>query len=106
MTELYLFLTNIPAPYTFYKDIFKLKPGHYLLIRDKQVSNFKYWELPEIDENNMLSDKTLVHEKFKELLTDSVRIRMRSDVPFGATVWLLPYESNVEGGPVVVAGVT
>lgn len=84
LAELYFFLKFIPAPYTFFKDIKKLKPGHYLIIKDAQVREIKYWDLPAIDENNLHSDKNKIYEKFEFLLKDSVNIRMRSDVPFGA----------------------
>jgi len=84
MTELYLTLGYIPAPYTFYKDIFKLQAGHYLIVSQNSVQEKKYWDLPEIDENNMISDKRQVYETFESLLKDSVSIRMRSDVPYGA----------------------
>lgn len=84
LLEIYLTLTNIPAPYTFYKNIFKLKPGHFLIVKDGNVEEKKYWDLPEIDEKRMLSDERSVYENFSYLLKDSVKIRMRSDVPFGA----------------------
>jgi len=84
LTELYLTLGYIPAPYTFYKNIHKLKAGHYLLVTANSVTEKKYWDLPELDEENMLSDKKIVYENFENLLRDSVKIRMRSDVPFGA----------------------
>ncbi|MBI4946222.1 MAG: asparagine synthase (glutamine-hydrolyzing) [Bacteroidetes bacterium] len=84
LTELYLTLGYIPAPYTFYKNISKLQAGHYLIVTPNSVQEKKYWDLPEIDEENMISDKKLVYETFESLLKDSVRIRMRSDVPYGA----------------------
>lgn len=84
LVELYLVLTNIPAPYTFYKGIQNLKPAHFLLFKNNQITEQKYWDLPEIDEENMLSENSFIYEKFTELLTDSVHIRMRSDVPYGA----------------------
>ncbi len=84
LTELYLALTNIPAPDTFYKQIYKLMPGHYLLVKGKAVSEKSYWKFPQVAENDMITDKELVYRKFGELLSDAVRIRMRSDVPFGA----------------------
>jgi asparagine synthase (glutamine-hydrolysing) len=82
--ELYLVFTNIPSPYTFYKDIFKLKPGHYLVFKDGTIKEHQYWRLPEIDESAMISNKKKVYDHFEWLLRDSVKIRMRSDVPFGA----------------------
>jgi len=84
LTEIYLTLTNIPAPDTFYKDIYKLMPGHYLIVKEGGVSEKAYWQFPQRAEKDMITDKKLVHETFEALLTDAVRIRMRSDVPFGA----------------------
>jgi asparagine synthase (glutamine-hydrolysing) len=84
LLEVYLVLTNIPGPDTFYTNIFKLKPGHYLLANSEGMQECSYWDLPEIDEGHMLSDKAAIYEKFEELFRDSIRIRMRSDVPFGA----------------------
>ena len=84
LLELYLLLTNIPAPYTFYKDIKKLLPGHYLTVQNGQISEHKYWDLPAIDEQNMNRDRKNIYEEFEFLLQDSVKIRMRSDVPYGA----------------------
>jgi asparagine synthase (glutamine-hydrolysing) len=83
MTELYLTLINVPAPYTFYKNIRQLQPGHFILIKNKIIRDQIYWSLPVLDESNMLVNKKIVYQKFDELFFDSVRIRMRSDVPYG-----------------------
>jgi asparagine synthase (glutamine-hydrolysing) len=84
LIEMYLVLTNIPAPFTFYKGIQNLRPGHFLILKNKQLTEHKFWDLPEISEQNMVSESSYIYEKFTRLLTDSVRIRMRSDVPYGA----------------------
>lgn len=84
VTELYLSLGFVPAPYSFYKGIFKLRQGHYLIVRDGGVKEHKYWDIPRVDESNMVTDERKVHEAFEALFYDSVRLRMRSDVPFGA----------------------
>ena len=84
LLELYLVFTNIPEPFSFYKNIKKLRAGHYILVKDGNVKEYKYWDLPEIDESNMITNKQLVYEQFNFLLKDAVKIRMRSDVPFGA----------------------
>ncbi|MEX2513463.1 MAG: asparagine synthase (glutamine-hydrolyzing) [Cyclobacteriaceae bacterium] len=84
LLEIYLSLGYIPAPYTFYKNIHKLKAGHCLIIGRNDIKERQYWDLPEIDEENMISNKKEVYEKFEDLFTDSVRLRMRSDVPYGA----------------------
>ena len=84
MLEVYLVMTNIPEPFTFYKHIRKLQAGHYLIVKNGSVEVLKYWDLPEIDENKMLVNKKQIYENFSYLLEDSVKIRMRCDVPFGA----------------------
>lgn len=82
--ELYLTLGYVPAPHTFYKNIFKLLPGHYIVIKDRSIKQIQYWDLPEINEDSMRINKSEIYEEFVNLLNHSVKIRMRSDVPFGA----------------------
>jgi len=84
LLEIYLSLGYIPEPYTFYKDIHKLRAGHYIIGYRNEVKEYKYWDMPEIDENNMLRNKNEIYEQFESILKDSVKIRMRSDVPYGA----------------------
>ncbi len=84
MTEIYLTLGYIPAPYSFYKHIQKLESGHYLVVRNGVVRDQAYWVLPQIPEREMRVDDYEVCEEFAHLLKDSVKLRMRSDVPFGA----------------------
>ncbi|HOZ86232.1 MAG TPA: asparagine synthase (glutamine-hydrolyzing), partial [Bacteroidia bacterium] len=84
LTEIYLALTNIPAPDSFFKDVFKLMPGHYIVVKQGRYSEKKYWELPQVAEDQMITDKALVYKTFETLFNDAVKIRMRCDVPFGA----------------------
>lgn len=84
MLELYLFLGYIPEPFSFYQDISKLKAAHCIIVKDGQITERAYWTPPEVDENNMRTDEKQIVEEVKEIFKDSVRIRMRSDVPFGA----------------------
>ncbi len=84
LLQLYLAFTYIPAPDTFYKDIYKLMPGHFITIKNGIVNQHKYWELPQIDEDKMCTNKNEVYKNFDQLFNDAVKIRMRSDVPFGA----------------------
>jgi asparagine synthase (glutamine-hydrolysing) len=84
LIEIYLSLSFIPAPFTFYKNIHKLKAGHCLVITGETVTQKKYWDLPEIDEKNMLTNKQEINADFEKLFTDSLKIRMRSDAAYGA----------------------
>ncbi|MBL4715702.1 MAG: asparagine synthase (glutamine-hydrolyzing) [Bacteroidetes bacterium] len=83
--DIYLALSYVPAPYTFYKNINKLSPGHYTLIGNNDIiTPKKYWDLPDIDETNMLGNEKEIFDQFESLFRDAVKIRMRSDVPYGA----------------------
>jgi len=84
MLELYLTLGYVPAPHSFYRRLKKLMPGHCLLVSGGKVTERTYWEFPQASESDMRTDVSLIESEFEELLHDSVRIRMRSDVPFGA----------------------
>ena len=72
---------------TLFEGIRRLMPGHYVVAReapggalDEQV--VQYWDLDyTIDENT--SEETFA-EELATLLEDSVRLRLRSDVPVGA----------------------
>lgn len=84
MTELYLSLSFIPAPYTFFENIQQLMPGNFLLVDCNGVREKTYWTLPDISEQDLITDKDYVEKEFARLFDDAVRIRMRSDVAFGA----------------------
>jgi asparagine synthase (glutamine-hydrolysing) len=84
LIEVYLTLGYLPAPYSFFKNIKKLKQGHYIIANTNGISEKKYWDLPLADEDNMNTDSKQVYDEFEYLLKDSVKIRMRSDVPYGA----------------------
>jgi len=56
---------------------------HSLIIENNNLKEICYWELPEIDENNLIKNKKKVYEKFEEIFEDALKIRTRSEVPFG-----------------------
>lgn len=77
----YLGLAYVPTPHTIYNNIKKLAPAHYLWIKNGKLTQKKYWSLPE---NPTWEGKALeAKEKLTELIVDSVRLRLRSDVPLG-----------------------
>lgn len=72
---------------TFFKDIYRLSPGHYFEIDISQSAKInvkeKIWNnksVPELKDN---SNEKIIFEELYNLLEDSVRIRLRSDVPIG-----------------------
>ena len=86
----YLTLGYMFNPYdpkeTFYNNIFKLPIASYLFYNynSKELSINQYWQLnSEID--NSISEVEAI-KKFTSLLTDSIRRRLRSDVPIGTSL--------------------
>ena len=82
--DVYLSFTYIPAPNTFFKNIFKLRPGHSLIIENGNISITQYWDLEFPSSDSFRVDEKQIFKDFEELFHDAVKIRMRSDVPFGA----------------------
>ena len=83
---IYLQLNYIPPPYSIYKNVQKLRPGHYMVIKGKQVFEDSYYKIPyesQLAESNATSYEDLQKE-LVELLDESVQKRMVSDVPLGA----------------------
>lgn len=78
----YLQLNYIPAPDTIFRNVKKLLPGHYLTVKNRQMSIDKYYDIPA-EENESISYEA-AKEKLKELLDASVERRLISDVPLGA----------------------
>lgn len=80
--DLYFSLGYIPNPHSIFKKIHKLDPGHYLVVNNDGVKKKKYWDVMfEPDYSRSISS---FNEEFQYLFNDSINLRMRSDVPFGA----------------------
>jgi asparagine synthase (glutamine-hydrolysing) len=75
------------SPSTFFKSINRFQPASCMLVNSngKITKQWRYW-VP--DYNSQIQDGSIDHaaEKFRELLTDSVRIRLRADVPVGTSL--------------------
>ena len=63
---------------TFFAGVNELKPGHNLVVLEGQMRLQRYWHLPEGAQPPPAAQRV---ELMHELLTDAVRLRMRSDVP-------------------------
>ncbi|HNW98247.1 MAG TPA: asparagine synthase (glutamine-hydrolyzing) [Bacteroidales bacterium] len=83
----YLQLNYIPAPNSIFKNVCKLKPGNFLKIKGGNIEQKEYYKIPihsetEIKKFNINYDDA--KNKIHELLDNSVKLRMISDVPLGA----------------------
>ncbi len=67
---------------TIYRGVRKLPPGSCLFWRGGESTISRYW-LPPLPQEGA-GDTDALCEEFRALLSDAVRLRMRSDVPAGA----------------------
>ncbi len=72
----------VPHPNSIYQSTNKLPPGHCAVVRDGQVDVHNYWKLDWQQEQELSENQAA--ERLDELLRDSIRLRLRSDVPLGA----------------------
>lgn len=80
----YLFAYDwwIPWPYTAFKEIYKMEPGTYFIIKEGRIIKKKYW-FPDFTKKIRRKEEEIVEELYN-LIDESVRLRLRSDVPLGA----------------------
>jgi len=85
--DLFLTLEYIPAPFSIFKNIFKLAPGYLLIYENGTVDIKKYWDIqPHKQFGGKFSKDNLaaVMDELYSLLKESVSLRLISDVPLGA----------------------
>jgi asparagine synthase (glutamine-hydrolysing) len=79
----YLVFQYVFSDETFFKSIRKVPPGHYHLIdlRSFEGRSIKYWD-PKFTVDVHHTEEYFV-TKLREILEDTIRIQLRSDVPLG-----------------------
>jgi len=80
----YLSFQYNPLEETFFKNVFKLPPAHYLTINLEtgEAKKKKYWQF-EFKQDNSLDEKNTA-KKILEVMEDSVAHHMIADVPVGS----------------------
>lgn len=78
----YMLLGYVPTPESMLEGVRKLPPAHYLVFREGHVAIRRYWELQYAPK--LLDDEQDLIDALEERLDEAVRIRLNSDVPFGA----------------------
>ena len=70
---------------TLFEGIYRLQPGHTLTYEKGNIAIREYWDIPvgrEPEVADRVSDADLVR-RFRDMLEESVRIRLMADVPLG-----------------------
>jgi asparagine synthase (glutamine-hydrolysing) len=73
----------IPSPWTIFKAARKLQPGHYLTLQRGVVEVKEYWDLSFTPKDESIGEDSAADMVYR-LLLESVKVRLRSDVPLGA----------------------
>jgi asparagine synthase (glutamine-hydrolysing) len=77
------------SPRSFFKNIYEIPAGHYLIASQGEVNIQRYWGL-DFPEGNLINGKNRLRplddylDEFRDLLVDAAQIRLRADVPVGA----------------------
>ncbi len=82
--EDYFALGYIPEPKTIYRDVYKLPPGHTLLIKRGQPvpRSVEYWDIPFSPVQTGSEEDTC--RELLERMREAVDVRMVAEVPLGA----------------------
>lgn len=78
----YALMGYIPTPRSIYNEVSKLEPGHCLIINDNKLTKHKFYKLDFLPKHTKSESELL--EELDHILNESVRLRLRSDVDFGA----------------------
>ena len=77
----YLTYQYVPSPLTMFQGIRKLPPAHFLIWEKGRISIRRYWKLNFREKANMTERE--YEERILNLLEESVKLRLVSDVPLG-----------------------
>ena len=78
----YLSFDYVPAPNSIYKGISKLPAAHIMTVENGEVKTRRYWNLT-FSKNGHTPSLEKAASELRELLSDSVRMRLVADVPLG-----------------------
>lgn len=78
----YLAFNFVPPPLTMFNHVFHVMPGHWIRFSRDEIEQVCWWDITE--QRNIDQTEAEWIEEFNTVLDDAVKIRLRSDVPFGA----------------------
>lgn len=89
--SLYLQYGYITAPYSIFENTYKLKPGHFLTINGSgEIEEIQYWDVKEFyirgvkeAEKWKKRKEEEIAEELEDILKNSFKLRLVSDVPVG-----------------------
>jgi asparagine synthase (glutamine-hydrolysing) len=79
----YLTFGYVPEELCIFRNVHKLKPGHFLKYSNGEATTRQYWDFTYASNGSRLSEAKYV-ETLREKIEDAVNVRLISEVPLGA----------------------
>lgn len=83
LNQLFTFWAPL-SPNTIFEGIEEVSPGKVVTVADGRVTSARYWDWPVPTGEYANAEESELTEALHDLLVDSTRLRLRSDVPVGA----------------------
>jgi asparagine synthase (glutamine-hydrolysing) len=84
LDQIFTFWTTLPGK-TVFRGIQELPAGHFMVVDSGSITVRRYWDIPMAAPQEMTGlSREEICERVGELLKDSMRIRLRADVPVGS----------------------
>lgn len=71
--------------FTIYKNIYQLRPGHFIRVKDNSIEIKRWWKT-QTNNLNITSNFIEQVDHFKQLFFDACKLRLRSDVPIATAL--------------------
>ncbi|MEA1892144.1 MAG: asparagine synthase (glutamine-hydrolyzing) [Campylobacterota bacterium] len=79
----YLSFLAPTSPHTFFKDIYKLAAGQYLIFKDQNYEVKRYFDLLHVTPN-IITDEDEAIDTLDKLLQESIEMRLNTDMPIAS----------------------
>jgi asparagine synthase (glutamine-hydrolysing) len=83
--DAYLACLAVSPPETMFRNVFALRPGHAVIIKEKEITEYAYWPFHRCIENRTRSEDDFASE-IRSIFVDAVKIRMTYPGKFGALI--------------------
>jgi asparagine synthase (glutamine-hydrolysing) len=80
----YFELNYVPTNSSIFKEYHKLKPGHFIEIQHNEIKEIQYYDIDIVASNTKTLDYNNAQKTLDNLMHQSVKERLISDVPLGA----------------------
>jgi len=83
--DAYLACLAVGPPETMFRNVFALRPGHAVIVKGKEITEYAYWPFHRCTENRARSEDDFASE-IRSLFVDAVKIRAVYPGKFGALI--------------------